>query len=150
MCVKGPDCHGSPRLAQRQLRCGRLAGRLTAEGSSPKVSVRSTADRHRLQRILLAGSRRDASDSADPMGGKRRDRVGRAQCQTLFRHRRKPPAWLMVPYAVGAESSLEQIDNAAMRVLTSLHLKQIVRESEQPEASVAQPAQCRLEPGMGR
>jgi hypothetical protein len=40
----------------------------------------------------------------------------------------------MVLHAVRAESPLEEVDDAAMLELTSLHLKQIIRESEEPEA----------------
>src|SRR5262245_43477229 len=57
---------------------------------------------------------------------------------------------LMVPYAVGAESPLEQVDDAAVLELTSLHLEQIVCEGEQPEACGAQFAQCRWNLGIGR
>jgi hypothetical protein len=41
-------------------------------------------------------------------------------------------------HAVCAESSLKEIDNAAMFKLASLNLEQIVRESEEPETCIAQ------------
>jgi hypothetical protein len=56
----------------------------------------------------------------------------------------------MVLHAVRAESPLEEADNAAMRQLTSLHLEQIVRESEEPEACIAQLAQRRWNLGVWR
>src|SRR5258705_10888758 len=56
----------------------------------------------------------------------------------------------MVFHAVRAESPLEEADNAAMLELTSLHLKQIVGESEEPEACIAQLAQRRRNLGVWR
>ena len=51
---------------------------------------------------------------------------------------------LMVFDAIRAEASFEKVDNAAMLQLTGLNLKQIVRESEQPETCIAQLAKrCR-------
>ncbi len=41
--------------------------------------------------------------------------------------------WLMVLHAIRAETPLEEIYDAAMFELASLHLKQIVGEREQPE-----------------
>ena len=50
----------------------------------------------------------------------------------------------MVFDAIRAEASFEKVDNAAMLQLTGLNLKQIVRESEQPETCIAQLAKrCR-------
>ena len=46
-------------------------------------------------------------------------------------------------HAIGTEASLKEIDNAAMFKLSSLNLKQIVRESEKPETCIAQLAQRR-------
>jgi len=41
-------------------------------------------------------------------------------------------------HAVRTEASLKEIDNAAMFKLAGLNLKQIVRESEEPETCIAQ------------
>ena len=50
----------------------------------------------------------------------------------------------MILHAIRTESPLKEIDNATMLELTSLNLKQIVGESEEPEACSAQLAQrCR-------
>jgi hypothetical protein len=54
----------------------------------------------------------------------------------------------MVLHAVRAESPFEEADNAAMLKLMSLRLKQIVRESEEPEACIAQLAQRRRNLGV--
>src|SRR5580700_321100 len=56
----------------------------------------------------------------------------------------------MVLDAVRAKSSLEEIDNAAMRELAGLHFKQIVGETEQPEARTAQLVQSCRNLGVGR
>jgi hypothetical protein len=40
----------------------------------------------------------------------------------------------MLLHAVRAESPLEEVNDAAMLELTSPHLKQIIRGSEEPEA----------------
>ena len=53
---------------------------------------------------------------------------------------------LMVLHAIGAETPLEKIDNAAMFKLAGLHLKQIVGEREQPETRIAQLGAARPEP----
>ena len=45
---------------------------------------------------------------------------------------------LVMLHAVRTESSLKEIDNAAMFKLASLNLEQIVRESEEPETCIAQ------------
>ncbi len=48
---------------------------------------------------------------------------------------------LMMLHAIRAKAPLEKIDNAAMFKLTSLNLKQIVREGKQPETCIAQLAE---------
>src|SRR5215472_15661398 len=48
---------------------------------------------------------------------------------------------LVVFYAIGAESALEQVDDAAVFELAGLDLQEIVGEREQPEAGTAQLAQ---------
>src|SRR5689334_24663253 len=47
----------------------------------------------------------------------------------------------MVLHAIRAESPIKEIDNAAVLELASLNLKQVVRESEEPETRVAQLAE---------
>lgn len=54
---------------------------------------------------------------------------------------------LVVLHAVGTEAALEQINDAAMGQLAGLHLEQVVGEREQPEARVAQLAECHPAPG---
>ena len=56
---------------------------------------------------------------------------------------------LMVLRAIGAEPSLEEVDDAAMRELTRLNLEQIVRKREEPETRFTQLAQRRGDLGMG-
>ena len=46
--------------------------------------------------------------------------------------------WLMVLHTIRAKSSFEQIDDATVVELPSLHFEQIIREREEPKTCAAQ------------